>query len=290
MMPSDDEISRTFVSLGAVADGHGDSGSLGHYLLAVEGTDPGRIVEVRAETLTIGRDARQSLVFADSEISRVHARVSLVRGEIVVEDLGSTNGTFVDGERIAAPTLLAEGGLLRLGQQVLKYERRDSRDVARSLELRRDLAKASGYLLSLLPAPLEHGPVRASWRFLPSAQLGGDAFGYYWLDRETFVFYLMDVSGHGAGRRDALGWCAELATTARAARRRFHRPGGRARQLEQQVPDGSLRQEMFFHAVAWRVPYRNSRTLVLTARPVTTLRISFRPTGSRRSRSGSRSP
>ncbi|MEQ1573772.1 MAG: PP2C family protein-serine/threonine phosphatase, partial [Vicinamibacterales bacterium] len=33
----------------------------------------------------------------------------------------------------------------------------------------------------------------------PSAQLGGDAFGYYWLDPETFVFYLIDVSGHGAG-------------------------------------------------------------------------------------------
>jgi serine phosphatase RsbU (regulator of sigma subunit) len=199
MMSPDDEISRTFVSSRAAVDGRGDSGSLGHYLLAVDGTDPGRIIEVRAETLTIGRDSRQSLVFADSEISRVHARVSLVRGAVVVEDLGSTNGTFVDGGRIAAPTLLAEGGLLQVGQQVLKYERRDSRDVARSLELRRDLVKASGYVLSLLPAPIENGPVRASWRFLPSAQLGGDAFGYYWLDRETFVFYLMDVSGHGAG-------------------------------------------------------------------------------------------
>jgi serine phosphatase RsbU (regulator of sigma subunit) len=41
--------------------------------------------------------------------------------------------------------------------------------------------------------------VQAEWRFIPSAQLGGDAFGYYWLDPTTFVFYLVDVSGHGAG-------------------------------------------------------------------------------------------
>ena len=54
-------------------------------------------------------------------------------------------------------------------------------------------------MFSLLPEPLTSGPVRAEWRFVPSTQLGGDAFGYYWLDPRTFVFYLVDVSGHGAG-------------------------------------------------------------------------------------------
>jgi serine phosphatase RsbU (regulator of sigma subunit) len=52
---------------------------------------------------------------------------------------------------------------------------------------------------SLLPPPIATGPVHTAWRFVPSAQLGGDAFGYYWLDPNTFVFYLMDVSGHGVG-------------------------------------------------------------------------------------------
>ena len=54
-------------------------------------------------------------------------------------------------------------------------------------------------MFSLLPEPLTTGLVRAECRFVPSAQLGGDAFGYYWLDQSTFVFYLVDVSGHGAG-------------------------------------------------------------------------------------------
>jgi serine phosphatase RsbU (regulator of sigma subunit) len=41
--------------------------------------------------------------------------------------------------------------------------------------------------------------VLTDWKFVPSTQLGGDAFGYDWIDAETFVFYLMDVSGHGVG-------------------------------------------------------------------------------------------
>ena len=66
-------------------------------------------------------------------------------------------------------------------------------------ELDRDIRKANDYVLSLLPPPIASGPVRAQWRFVPSAQLGGDAFGYYWLEPNTFVLYLVDVSGHGVG-------------------------------------------------------------------------------------------
>src|SRR5262249_23568628 len=39
----------------------------------------------------------------------------------------------------------------------------------------------------------------ADWRFAPSTQLGGDAFGYHWLDENHFTFFLLDVSGHGVG-------------------------------------------------------------------------------------------
>ena len=50
---------------------------------------------------------------------------------------------------------------------------------------------------SLLPPPVAIGPVRTDWRFVPSASLGGDSFGYHWLDEDTFAIYLVDVSGHG---------------------------------------------------------------------------------------------
>jgi sigma-B regulation protein RsbU (phosphoserine phosphatase) len=62
-----------------------------------------------------------------------------------------------------------------------------------------ELAEAAQYVRSILPAPLEQGPVQAAWRFHPSTQLGGDAFGYHWLDDKHFAFFLLDVCGHGVG-------------------------------------------------------------------------------------------
>jgi sigma-B regulation protein RsbU (phosphoserine phosphatase) len=62
-----------------------------------------------------------------------------------------------------------------------------------------DLAQAARYVRSLLPAPLRSGPIRSEWRFVPSASLGGDTFGYHWLDDDHFALYLLDVSGHGVG-------------------------------------------------------------------------------------------
>ncbi len=171
----------------------------GHYLVSIAGPEAGKRVEIGVEPVTIGRDAKQAFVFDDTELSRRHARASLVNGEVVVEDLGSTNGTFLDGARLTGPVTVREGQVLRMGAQHITYERRSRRDIDRVEELDRDLRRASNYVLSLLPEPLTTGLVRAEWRFVPSAQLGGDAFGYYWLDPNTFVFYLVDVSGHGAG-------------------------------------------------------------------------------------------
>ncbi len=62
-----------------------------------------------------------------------------------------------------------------------------------------DLAQAAKYVRSLLPDPLRKGPIRTEWRFVPSASLGGDTFGYHWLDENHLAFFLLDVSGHGVG-------------------------------------------------------------------------------------------
>lgn len=51
---------------------------------------------------------------------------------------------------------------------------------------------------SLLPLPLNDS-IKSDWRFIPSTQLGGDAFGYHWLDGRYFAVYLLDVCGHGVG-------------------------------------------------------------------------------------------
>lgn len=64
--------------------------------------------------------------------------------------------------------------------------------------LNAELAEAASYVRSVLPAPLD-GKIKVSWRFIPSTQLGGDAFGYNWLDQDHFSIYLLDVCGHGVG-------------------------------------------------------------------------------------------
>lgn len=64
--------------------------------------------------------------------------------------------------------------------------------------LESELSEAADYVRSLLPLPM-HGRVTVDARFVPSRQLGGDCFDYYWLDPDYLAIYLLDVSGHGLG-------------------------------------------------------------------------------------------
>ncbi len=65
---------------------------------------------------------------------------------------------------------------------------------------RRHLAEqmeaAVKYVRKLLPEPTQ-GSIRIDWRYVPSADLGGDTFGYHWIDDDHLAVYLVDVSGHG---------------------------------------------------------------------------------------------
>ena len=64
--------------------------------------------------------------------------------------------------------------------------------------LEQELAQAGQYVRSLLPADL-NSPVITNSRFIPSAQLGGDCFDFFWVDPDHLFIYLLDVSGHGVG-------------------------------------------------------------------------------------------
>ncbi len=70
--------------------------------------------------------------------------------------------------------------------------------LATNQRLARELADAARYVRSILPEP-QATPVAVAWRFIPSTELGGDAFGYHWIDAEHFAFFILDVSGHGVG-------------------------------------------------------------------------------------------
>jgi predicted component of type VI protein secretion system len=92
-------------------------------LVMGSGPHPGKIYELSDDELTIGRDISNNIVINDPEVSRRHARLTTQAGTYVIEDLGSTNGTFVDGQRLMGPHTLRSGETIMFGEKVsLKYE------------------------------------------------------------------------------------------------------------------------------------------------------------------------
>lgn len=91
-------------------------------LLVVEPPEQrGRAYPVVGE-LSIGRAPGCQLVIDDTYVSQVHARVYAREGNYVVEDLGSTNGTYLNRKKVAGPMTLQRGDRLQFGNTVLELE------------------------------------------------------------------------------------------------------------------------------------------------------------------------
>ncbi len=87
------------------------------------GPTPGATFTLQGDQLIVGRDTASGIAINDAEVSRKHARLTYQGGKYVIEDLGSTNGTFVNGQRLVSPVVLKSGDVISLGEQiVLLYE------------------------------------------------------------------------------------------------------------------------------------------------------------------------
>jgi hypothetical protein len=87
-----------------------------------QGPQRGQRFSVAKDSIIIGRMAGSDVVVSDSEVSRRHASITWERGQPVIRDLGSTNGTFVNGVRITAPRALRDGDTVGLGKVQLGFQ------------------------------------------------------------------------------------------------------------------------------------------------------------------------
>ncbi|HEU4588202.1 MAG TPA: FHA domain-containing protein [Gemmatimonadales bacterium] len=94
-------------------------------LLVRSGTLKGKRLTVRVPVVNIGRGESNDLVIPEPSVSATHAKLQRREGIWVLSDLGSTNGTFVDGERISEETPLGPGATIRFGEVATLFESTD---------------------------------------------------------------------------------------------------------------------------------------------------------------------
>ncbi|EDY56285.1 MULTISPECIES: FHA domain-containing protein [Streptomyces] len=93
-------------------------------LVVSEGTLTGTTVALQGQTITLGRAHDSTIVLDDDYASSRHARIYPDRdGQWIVEDLGSTNGTYLDRTRLTTPTPVPLGAAIRIGKTVIELRK-----------------------------------------------------------------------------------------------------------------------------------------------------------------------
>ena len=139
-------------------------------LVVRRGPQPNQTYAISKDLTTLGRDITNDIVINDRETSRHHLRLQRAADTVTVEDLGSTNGTFINGKRVSGATTLQNGDMVGLGETVtLAFE------IQRAQQMPAAAPAAGGGLSTpapLTPPPLEAPPAEASYGPPPAAFAG----------------------------------------------------------------------------------------------------------------------
>ena len=120
------------------------------------GPTVGKVYPLEAQEIFIGRDNTNIVAINDAEVSRKHARMELRGSAYVIQDLGSTNGTFVNGQRVGGMQVLNPGDSVSFGEGiVLTYEAAfDPNATLLSAKAARPVAPVQGPAPAPAPAPV----------------------------------------------------------------------------------------------------------------------------------------
>jgi predicted component of type VI protein secretion system len=142
-------------------------------LIVRTGPNPGVVIDLTKEVSMMGRDVTNDVVLGDAEVSRQHARITRTPAGYVLEDLGSTNGTFVNGDRLAAPRVLNAGDLLGLGEIVtLTFDSTSPESAATVMGAPVGKAAAARPVRAAAPAAAAPAPVVAEGEAVPAEKAG----------------------------------------------------------------------------------------------------------------------
>jgi hypothetical protein len=95
---------------------------MGFQLVISEGKEAGREFEFDQDSVVIGRTAECDVILYEAGVSRKHAKVTVEAGSIFIEDLGSSNGTLVNGDKIAGKHALKDGDLISMGPVIFSFK------------------------------------------------------------------------------------------------------------------------------------------------------------------------
>ena len=134
-------------------------------------------------------------VLKDGQERRIIRDVSLPNGDILLIELNSAAIKDAEGNIIGAVEVARDVTEQKKAEALLNKTLLKQNEVLN--QLNNELSDAAGYVKTVLPQPIASGPLLTDWRFIPSTSIGGDSFGYHWIDEDHFAMYLLDVSGHG---------------------------------------------------------------------------------------------
>lgn len=105
-------------------------------LIVLEGLYVGEVFQLTEQVTILGRDRNTNITIMEDGVSRQHARLELSGENVFIQDLGSTNGTLVNGEKIQARVEISDGDKIQMGDILMKFSYQDAIDVSHHMSMR----------------------------------------------------------------------------------------------------------------------------------------------------------